>query len=227
VLKRFRKLDLRHFGLIGLGALAVLMVSAVVVVLVSDEPFLDPDQAFPEWVIPNPDKRPEFVFPEKARTNDLSLNRFVDRFARVCVEAKYSDFRLMLSSKTGDPIVASRFESMFNALKQVRILAIDRMPDVPALGGPVYVMSVEYDLDPSVVRKGESTERRRIAITKENGEWRIGPVPHDLLVKVEQSAPTTSQPATKGPAASQPVNEPGSAPEAPKATANSPARLDS
>lgn len=200
-------------------------------VLLSDEPYLDSEDAFPEGIIVQHDQRPEIVFPERVRTYDLSLNRFVDRFVRVCTQAKYSDFRLMLSRRAGDPIVASRFESMFNALRQVRILSLDKAPDVPGLDGPVYIMSVEYDLEPNVVRRGENTEQRRIAILKEDGEWRLGPVPRDLLALLERTHPTASQPTTQ-PAIPETRDPPSSnnlddAAEAPKAAANTPARIDS
>ena len=234
MLKLLAKPGLRRYGLIGLIALAVVLVGAAVVVMVSDEPFLDPSTAFLEPVIPRGDKPPpEFVFPERVRTTDLSLNRFVDRFARVCTQAKYSDFRLMLSSRAGDPIVATRFESMFNALKQVRILAIDKAADLPSLGGPVYIMSVEYDLEPSVVKRGEATEKRKIAILRENGEWRIGPVPREALTRLEQgsaaSQPAASQPARREPMAPDqplPAHDRPPLPQNPKAAANAPAKLD-
>jgi hypothetical protein len=218
---------LRRYGLAGAVTLAVVLVGAVVAVMVSDDPVLDPEDVFPEAVIVSGDRRPEIVFPERVRTFDLSLNRFVDRFVRVCMQGKYSDFRLMLSSRAGDPIVASRFESMFNALKQVRILAIDQAPDIPGLEGPVYVMLVEYDLEPSAVRRGEQSERRRLAILKENGEWRIGPIPHEVVARLQGLEQPATQSAAQPPATAAPATASGPAPpEPPKTMANSPARIE-
>lgn len=223
---------LRRAGLYGSVLLAVLLGGAVVVVLVTEDELLDADDVFPEVVILSPDKRPDFVFPESARSYDLSLNRFVDRFARVCMEGRYSDFRLMLSSRAGGPIVARRFESMFNALKQVRILSLEkhvidpeRLPDVPGFDGVVYVMVAEYDLEDYAVFDGKATERRQLAIAKENGVWRIGPIPSDVLAMSRRGAgAATTRPGTD--------DAPGTAeekalPEPPKTSANRPARLDS
>ncbi|MBN2562211.1 MAG: hypothetical protein JXQ75_14905 [Phycisphaerae bacterium] len=215
----------RRAGLIGLVALAVTMVSVVVVVMTTEDTMIDADEAFPDPVVVDPAKRPEFVFPESVRTFDLSLNRFVDRFARVCMDGKYSDFRLMLSSRAGDPIVASRFESMFNALKQVRILAIDKLSNVPGFDHPVYIMLAEYDVEDYAATEGKQSERRRLAIVKESGEWRIGPIPHNVLATLQAIHQPATQPA---PAEGGPLGSDGDdaqTPDTPRAAANRPVRL--
>ena len=218
---------LRSTGLFGLVSLAAILVAAVVWVTTSEESVLDPNDAFPELVIINPAKRPEFVFPESVRTYDLSLNRFVDRFARVCMQGRYSDFRLMLSGRIGDPIVARRFESMFNALKQVRILTLTKLADIPGLDEPIYIMMAEYDLEDYAVTKGEQTEQRRLAITKENGDWRIGPVPHEALAWLQALREAATQPAQEDAESLASDDDGAQRPNQPKAAANRPARLDS
>jgi len=218
---------LRRVGLITLAVLAVFMVSTVAVVMIAEDQTLDTEEAFPSLVIPDPTKRPEFIFPESIRTYNLSLNRFVDRFARVCMEGKYSDFRLMLSSHSGDPIVARRFESMFNALKQVRILSIDKLPTLPGIDGPVYVMLAEYDLEDYAVTKGSPTEQCRLAIAQEAGEWCIGPIPRDAIARLKAFQQAASQPSTKPSGAVADNRDESEAPQAPRATANEPASLDS
>lgn len=219
------KPGVRHFGIIGLTTVAVVLVSTVAYVLIADDPYIDPEQAFPEGIIVK-EQRPEFIFPERVRTHDLSLNRFVDRFARICMQAKYSDFRLMLSSRIGDPIVASRFESMFNALRQIRILSLERAPNIPNVEGPVYIMLAEYDLAPEVVKRGELTEQRRLAILKEKGEWRIGPVPSELIAQMAATPQPASQPSFSMKAESPDRPSPRSeGVEPPKASANAPARI--
>ncbi len=226
----------RRAGFIALVALAVLMVSAVAWVMLTQDDALDPGKAFPALIHIDPTKRPNFIFPESVRTYDLSLNRFVDRFIRICMEGKYADFRLMLSSRAGDPIVARRFESMFNALKQVRILALEELPPLPHIGGPVYLMMAEYDLEDYAVTRGNPTERVRLAIAKENGEWRIGPVPSDTLARLDAlRKPARGRP---GSPATQPAEPSGSRttrlagpdtnrePDAAKTAANRPASLN-
>lgn len=220
---RTTRSNLKRVALYALILTAFVMVSAVVVVLLSDDTPPTAEEAFPEPVILNLERRPNFVFPVAARTYDLSLNQFVDRFARVCMEGRYTDFRLLLSRRR-PPILPPRFESNFNALKRVRIRAIEQMPAVPDVEGQVYLMSAEYELEDHAVRAGERVKEIHVALTQEEGAWRIGPIPSDALerLRVHQAQAT-----------SQPVESPGenpkgaAAPEAPRATANRPVRIDS
>jgi len=216
----------RRMAFYALIVLAVLMIGAVVLVLMMDEPLLAEEDAFPDSVVLNHDKRPDIVFPESVRTTDLSLNRFVDRFARICMQGKYADLRLMLSSRGGDPLVARRFESMFNALKQVRIVALEKMPTVPDVAGPVYVMKAEYVLEDFAVSKARKTEQVRLAIAKEEGSWRVGPIPRSILAKLEEYRTGNSQ---SGSGADGATGGSGSIPakETSKAGANRPASIGS
>ena len=185
---------LKRIGLYGLILFALAMVSAVIFVLVTDDTVLTVDAAFPEPVILDPEKRPHFVFPESVRCFDLSLNQFVDRFARVCMEGKYSDFRLMLSTRR-PPVLPPRFEANFNALKEVRILGLEKLPDVPGVPGPIYIMKAAYELQDFAVRRGERTKQVHVAITHEDGQWRIGPIPHEALTRLRAYQQAQSQPA--------------------------------
>jgi hypothetical protein len=170
----------RRLGLYFLILLALSLISMVVFVLATDRPLPSEEELFPEPVILNPEKRPSFVFPVAARTYDLSQNRFVDRFARVCMEGKYSEFRLLLS-RHQPPMLPPRFESNFNALKQIRIQSIEKLPPVKDVEGPVYLMTAEYSLEEYAVRRGEAVKRAQVAIAREDGEWRLGPIPSDSM----------------------------------------------
>lgn len=218
---------MRKLAVTGLIVFAGGLMTTALVVMFTDDPTLDPEAVFPDVVVLDLSKRPGFDFPESIRTMDLSLNRFIDRFVRVCMEGKYSEFRLMLSSRAGDPIVARRFESMFNALKQVRILSVQEVP-LPAgfAEGPVYVMLAEYDLKEHAVVRGVATERRRLAIMRENGEWRIGPVPRELAERLEAAASEPDPVALPATPASRPVAPTAEEQEGPGTAANRPLRLD-
>ncbi len=217
----------RKFAVTGLIVLAGGLLTTALVVMFTDDPILDPEAVFPDAVVLDLTKRPWFDFPESIRTVDLSLNRFIDRFVRVCMEGKYSEFRLMLSSRAGDPIVARRFESMFNALKQVRILSVQEIPlPVGFAEGPIYVMLAEYDLKEHAVVRGVATEQRRLAIVRENGEWRIGPVPRELVERLEAAAAESDLAALPATPASRPVAPTAEKPEGPGAAANRPLSLD-
>ncbi len=218
----------RRFGLLGLLVVSLGLVGTVVWVLGTDDPLLQPEDVFPEPVIVPADKAPRFVFSDEVRTYDLSLNRFVDRFLRVCSEAKYSEFRLMLSRRSGDPVLAQRFEKMFIVLKEARIESVKRLPDVPEVQGPVYLLTATYDLEDHALKAKKTGHVVRLAISREEGEWRIGPIPADALARLRAYEQATSQPAVKEEAAAlddEPTKTPVS--DAPKAAANRPARLDS
>lgn len=217
--------NLKRFALYGLILLAFTLVSAVVFVILTEDTVLTEEEAFPETVILDLEKRPQFYFPVAARTFDLSLNRFVDRFARVCSEGKYSDFRLMLSNKR-PPILPPRFESNFNALKRVSIVGIEKLPEMPEVPGPIYVMSAEYELQAHAVRGADSVKLVQVAITREDGEWRLGPIPGEALdrLRAYRAMQAASQPGEAE--ASDPAPDSAAPTPTPQAGSNRPARID-
>jgi hypothetical protein len=187
----------RRLALYGLIMLAFLLTSAAVFVVMTDDPLLAVEDAFPEPVILDPERHPSFIFPEAARTSDLVVNRFVDRFARVCTSGKYSEFRLLLSRRH-PPILPPRFESNFNAVKQVRVLAVELLPPISGAVVPMALLHVEYELEDFAVRNGVSRKQVQVAIVREQGELRIGPVPGDALARLRAFQ---AQHETKGEAA--------------------------
>jgi len=213
----------RRLGLYGLIVLAVGLVSTVVAVVLNDDVLIDEEDAFPEQVFIDPQKRPQFVFPDEVRTYDLSLNRFIDRFFRICAEGKYSEFRLMLATT----VMPKRFESMFNALKTARILAIRKLPNLPEIKGPVYVLTARYDLEDYATRQKATGNIIRLAISKEQGNWRIGPIPREAMARLQAFEKSTSQPTNS--TATQPGSNPSTPPAwtGPKAVANRPVHVDS
>lgn len=219
--------SIRRWMFPGLIILAVGLLSAVAFVMFSDEALLTGEEAFGNEAKPNPALRPDIVFPESVRTYDLSLNLFVDRFCRVCMDARYSDLRLMQSTRMGDPIAAKRFETMFNALEQVRILSLDEIPNVPDVEGSVWVMHAEYTLEDYANRGGAKIRDVRIAIAKEEGDWHIGPVPSDLLAQLEayRARQAAASAGGEGDPASAIMSEESSLPVPPKASANRGARI--
>ncbi len=218
----------RRFGLIGLLFVSFGLVGTVVWVLGTDDPLVQPEDVFPEVVIVPPDKMPRFVFSDEVRTYDLSLNRFVDRFLRVCSEAKYSEFRLMLSRRSGDPVLAQRFEKMFIVLKEARIESVKRLPDVPEIQGPAYLLTATYDLEDHALKAKKTGHVVRLAISREEGEWRIGPIPAEALARLRAYEQATSRPVAQEDAPTDDVDESKtSVSDAPKAAANRPASLDS
>jgi hypothetical protein len=197
----------RRFALYGLILLALALSSAVIFVLVTDEPALTSDEAFPSQVVLDPEKHPRLVFPEQIRSYNLEVNRFIDRFARVCLGGDYFEFRMMLSRKQ-PPILPDRFESNFSAVKEIRITHLEKLPPMPQADAPLYLMQVEYELNDFAVKKGERTKQVTAAILKEEGEYRLGPLPSGAAEKLaayraqkakeeaeKNAAPTTTQSA--------------------------------
>jgi hypothetical protein len=192
---------LKRFVLYGLILLGLALASAVIFVIATDEEMLASEDAFPEPVVLDPEKHPTFVFPEDIRSYNLEVNRFIDRFARVCLQGKYSEFRLMLSQKR-PPMLPDRFESNFAALKQIRILRLEKLPPLPQADAPLYIMHAEYELNDFAVKKGERTRHVMAAILKEDGEYRLGPLPSGAVEKLaafkaQQLKETTTVPTSQ------------------------------
>lgn len=191
---------LQRFAFVGLIVVAAVMVGTVVFVIVSDERALAAEDVFPESVRVDPLKKPDFQFPESVRTFDPALNRFIDRFARICMEGKYSEFRLMCTSRVS-PLNPRRFESIFHAVKEIRVLSVIRLPEMPKLPGPVYIMRAEYDLKPEYVRRAGGDEAAvktkavQVALTFEDGTWRIGPIPREGVDALAAMQLAASRPA--------------------------------
>lgn len=166
---------LHRLAFLALVLVALTLVSIVASVLLTGEPPISEDDRFPEVVAPNFEKRPGFRFPESLRTTDLSLNRFIDRFARVCLEGRYSEFRLMQTRRT-DPLPPERFESMFNALKDIHVLRLEPGPPIAGMSDRVWILDATYELEDFADPRKERKRNVTLAIAKEDGEWRLGPI---------------------------------------------------
>ncbi|MBX3396042.1 MAG: hypothetical protein KF841_11810 [Phycisphaerae bacterium] len=213
--------SLRRSIVFFLVLLAVGLVSSTIYVIFNEEPLYDPDELFDSGVIVNAEKQPRFVFPEELRTTDLSLNRFIDRFFRLCAQAKYPDIRLMISQQSSETLAPSRFESMFNIMKEARIKAIKKLPAIPNEPGPAYVLVAEYDLEPNAMKSQKSNNLVRLLIRKEEGEWRLGPVSREIVAKIEAHESATTKPASDTESSSRPAND-----DAPKFMANQPIKIE-
>lgn len=213
--------SLRRSVVFFLVLLAVGLVSSTIYVIFNEEPLYDPDELFDSGVLVNPENQPSFVFPEELRSTDLSLNRFIDRFFRLCAQGKYPDIRLMISQHSGETLAPSRFESMFNAMKEARIKAIRRLPEMPNEPGPAYVLIAEYDLEPHALKSQKSNNIVRLLIRKEEGEWRLGPVSREIVAKIDAHEAATTKPSSEAESASQPSDD-----DAPKFIANQPIKID-
>lgn len=173
--------------LLYLAVIAAVLVGIVLYVVFADsDTTYSISDAFPETVIAPPENAPDFLFPDELRSTDLELNRFVDRFFRICAEGKYSEFKLMYTTKPGQEISPARFESTFNVLKAARIKQLRRLPDLPQFDGPTWLLVAEFDLEAYAPTKQKEGNIIRLAIGREDGRWRLlGPVTKDALDRIE------------------------------------------
>lgn len=199
----------RRAGLYLLILLALSLVSTVAVVVGRDDQLYDVENVFPEPVTVNAEKQPRFKFPDDLRTEDLELNRFIDRFFRLAGQARYSEVKLMISQRTGDELLPDRFQTIFNATQEVRIRSIRRLPDLPEAEGPSWLLMAEYDLEPYAPRSNKKNNRVRMCVAKEGGGYRIGPFSHEDYERLAAFEARAAQ------AASQPTEKPATQPAEP------------
>ncbi len=191
----------RKAGLYFVILVALCLVSTVAVVVARDDEMYDVADVFPEPVTVNPDKQPKFDFPVALRTEDLALNRFVDRFFRLAAQAKYSEVKLMISNRSGDELLPARFEDIFNAMKEVRIKNIRRLPEMPDVEGPAWLIQAEYDLEPYAARSNKKVNKVQMCVAMEGGSYRIGPFSREERARLaaydaRNAAAAASQPAS-------------------------------
>lgn len=182
-------------------AAAILGTTAVVVIVRDDNLAYAPEDLFDEPIHPDPARKPKFEFPDELRTTDLAVNRFIDRFFRVCGEARYSEFKLMYTSQPGREIPPERFGSTFNVLKEARITELRRLPDLKQFEGPTWLVVAEYDLEKYAEFNKKEGNLIRLVVGKEDGRLKIRPITRDAVEQIEahearlQAAanPTTAQ----------------------------------
>ncbi|HPF40156.1 MAG TPA: hypothetical protein P5081_10655 [Phycisphaerae bacterium] len=164
---------------------AVLGASVVYVVLRDDSMDYVIEDMFPEPVHPNPELVPNFRFPDELRTTDLEVNRFIDRFFRICEEGKYSEFKLMYTSQPGQEIPPARFESTFNVLKEARITQLRRLPELKQLEGPTWLVVAEFDLENSALVDKKEGNIIRLVVGKEGDRLKIRPITRDAVEQID------------------------------------------
>ena len=158
---------------------------------------------------------PSFEFPDSLRSNNESLNRFLDEFRGICERGEYERYRLAVSRQI-DPIHEGRFENIWHAVKHVRIELIKRLPaEVKELPAPAYAVMAKVTLREEYVKE-EPHRYITIVAFREEGEWVFAPSPDErvnraMRVALRQAQGeemfAASQPAGSQPAASQPAEE--------------------
>ncbi len=120
-------------------------------------------------------ERPNVYFPRDLMTEDVSLNKFVDKALNVCYEGDYDGFRQLFGASYKPPK-----ETNFQAIwTQVRSVQVARIEQHPGKEPPVYYLHAVVRL-----RNPDSKGRTRrdivIAIFPEAGQWRLGNAPEEV-----------------------------------------------
>jgi hypothetical protein len=125
---------------------------------------------------------PTFDFPVACRTDDASLNAFIERFFSACSEGRYEDYRLLCSRYT-QPLSREQFRQSWDRVQSVHVIEVaPRASDVPtdpgdASGGRKDSKSLAWKLTARVafdetVQPSERTVG--VVIFYEEGQWVLG-----------------------------------------------------
>ncbi|MGB9626672.1 MAG: hypothetical protein ACPMAQ_17595, partial [Phycisphaerae bacterium] len=134
---------------------------------------------------PHGDEAPEVIFPAALRTDDPSLNRFIDDVLGFCARGDYGMYRLAVGSQY-EPLPRKSFERAWHAVKEVRVRKVIRVHEpatrmagsAPAeareeLRNPIYCVHGTILLRDN--QRPRPVREVVVLVIKENGEWKLGP----------------------------------------------------
>ncbi len=131
------------------------------------------------------DEAPEVIFPAALRTDDPSLNKFIDDVLGFCARGDYGMYRLAVGSQY-EPLPRKNFERAWHAVKEVRVRKVIRVHEPttrPAASAPAEIReelrNPIYCVHGTILLRDNQRPRpvREVVVLviKENGEWRLGP----------------------------------------------------
>ena len=136
---------------------------------------------------------PRFVFPEAVRTDDESLNAFVERFTQICIDGEYDKYRLTVRRRSR-PVQKDDFENVWHNIEEVRIEHIVPLPDADDGRIPRYALFANVRLRPG---QSEAEKLVVMQILREGGEWVIDVLGQEEMDLVRAlAAPTSTAPAS-------------------------------
>ncbi len=170
----------------------------------------------------NPRPVAQLVFPNTLEAEDASVNAFVRQAMNTCASRDYDAFRLLWSARE-DPMSREEFEESWNAVRDIRVRALERARvaagDSAASGREsanpnraasepqlVYVIHAEVALDPAHPAAQRSPEREVVLmLVREHDRWRLARAPKPMRAwirkKAEESGPArlVDQPVQRQP----------------------------
>lgn len=138
------------------------------------------------------------VFPDELRVADESVNSFMTRAMETCAAGDYNAFRLLWSARE-EPLTAREFEEGWEAVREIRVRALERVllapePDhAEARPEVVYAAWAAVEFDPAH-RAGQVEARREVILmlVREHDEWRLARAPQAMRVWMRDHPPGTT-----------------------------------
>ena len=123
-------------------------------------------------------ERPYTQFSSDLRTDDVSLNKFVERALKICEEGDYDAFRQLFGT-TYTPTEQKAFERVWHNVRDIRVGSLNFGKN----DSNVYYLHAMVRL-----RKPDRKKRQErdivVTIFKEAGDWHLGPAPKEVVEKV-------------------------------------------
>lgn len=126
------------------------------------------------------------VFPPELHVEDRSVNEFLRQVMAVCAAGDYEEFRLLWSARER-PLTRAEFETGWDAVQEIRILALEQVALAPAPSEgaetpqAAYAAFAEVKFDPKHrVARGEPDREVALLIVSEYEKLRITRAPKQV-----------------------------------------------
>ncbi len=138
---------------------------------------------------------PAFVFPDDVKTDDPSVNAFIEEFGRICIEGEYDKYRMKVCRRS-DPVSKEDFEQVWHNISEIHIWKMFALPEPKGMPTRRYAVFAKVKVEQS---REEPEKLVVLQVLRELGKWVIDVLPSeelDLLFAVASqptTAPTTTQ----------------------------------
>jgi hypothetical protein len=137
------------------------------------------------------EEKPEIIFPQAVRSNDESLNDFLQHFTEVCLAGEYDNYRLLVSRQI-EPVSKQQFEKTYRRVHHVEINLIRELPKISELPYPLWLVESAVHIRPPTE---EPVRNLQVLIFKEDDKWVMAPAPRALREALAASSQPATQPA--------------------------------
>jgi hypothetical protein len=122
---------------------------------------------------------PVLSFPATARTDDPSLNEFIEHVFEVCRVGQYEDYRL-LHSRYEQPISRDKFKEFWERVKSITVQDVEPVSAGDAgaeANEPAWKVTAHVVFEPGSKRAKRDI---RFVVTREGQRWVVGRQPADV-----------------------------------------------